>query len=84
MVCFQTKNSNLGKIWKALKLKKVAYYLAIWEYICAIWYILWPFGNLVAIWYIRPCFGILNKEQSGNPALRSNRFARKRQFLETV
>jgi hypothetical protein len=22
----------------------------------------------VAIWYIFPCFGILNKEKSGNPA----------------
>jgi hypothetical protein len=44
------------------------------------WYILWPFGihyinlvflrplgNLVAIWYIFPCFGILNEEKSGNP-----------------
>jgi hypothetical protein len=33
----------------------------------AIWYMLWPFGNLVAIWYIFPCFGTLNKEKSGNP-----------------
>jgi hypothetical protein len=32
-----------------------------------IWYILWPFRNLVAIWYIFPHFGILNKEKSGNP-----------------
>jgi hypothetical protein len=32
----------------------------------AIWYILWPFGNVVAVWYISPHFGILNKEKSGN------------------
>jgi hypothetical protein len=25
------------------------------------------FGNSVAIWYISPHFGILNKEKSGNP-----------------
>jgi hypothetical protein len=36
-------------------------------YIMVICYILWPFGNLVAIWYIFPRFGILNKEESGNP-----------------
>jgi hypothetical protein len=31
------------------------------EYITAIWNILWPFGNVVAIWYVLPHFGILNK-----------------------
>jgi hypothetical protein len=30
--------------------------------------ILWPFGNVVVIWYIFPCFGILCQEKSGNPA----------------
>jgi hypothetical protein len=29
------------------------------EYFTAIWYILWPFGNVVVIWYILPCFGTL-------------------------
>jgi hypothetical protein len=33
----------------------------------AIWYILWPFGNLVAIWYNFPRFGILCHVKSGNP-----------------
>jgi hypothetical protein len=28
----------------------------------------WPFGNLVAIWYISHRCGILNQEKSGNPA----------------
>jgi hypothetical protein len=28
---------------------------------------LWPFGNLVAVWYIYFRFGILNKEKSGIP-----------------
>jgi hypothetical protein len=43
--------------------------MAIWNIcISAIRYILWRFGNLVAIWYIFHCFGILNKENSGNPA----------------
>jgi hypothetical protein len=29
------------------------------EYISAIWYILWPFGNVVEKWYILRCFGKL-------------------------
>jgi hypothetical protein len=38
------------------------------EYFTVIWYILWPFGNSVVIWYIFPRFGILCQEKSGNPA----------------
>jgi hypothetical protein len=37
------------------------------EYFTVIWFILWPFGNVVVIWYIFPHFGILCKEKSGNP-----------------
>jgi hypothetical protein len=37
------------------------------EYIPAIWYILWPCGNLVVIWYISLRFGILYHTKSGNP-----------------
>jgi hypothetical protein len=33
----------------------------------AIWNILRPFGNLVTIWYILTCLGILCQEISGNP-----------------
>jgi hypothetical protein len=38
------------------------------EYITAILNILWPFSNLVAIWYIFPRLGIFRQEKSGNPA----------------
>jgi hypothetical protein len=58
MVCFQTKNPNLGKFWRALEGKKIGIFYGHLEYISAIWYILWPFGNLVAIWSIFPRFGI--------------------------
>jgi hypothetical protein len=37
-------------------------------YFMVIWYILWPFGNVVVIWYIFPRFGLLCQEKSGNPA----------------
>jgi hypothetical protein len=36
------------------------------EYFTAIWNIQWAFGNLVAIGYIFPRFGILCEEKSGN------------------
>jgi hypothetical protein len=62
MVCFQTKI----QIWEKLV---GIFYDHILEYITAIWYILWPFGNLVAIGYISLRFGTLNKGKSGNPDL---------------
>jgi hypothetical protein len=37
------------------------------EYFTVIWYILWPFGNDVAIWYISLRFDTLCQEKSGNP-----------------
>jgi hypothetical protein len=37
------------------------------ENITAIRYILWPFGDLKAVWHISPLFGILCYEKSGNP-----------------
>jgi hypothetical protein len=40
--------------------------VAIWNILKAIWYILWPFGNLVTISYHFPHFGILCQEKSGN------------------
>jgi hypothetical protein len=63
MVCFQTKNPNLGTFWRALKWKMQVYFRVIWN--------IWPFGNVGAIWYIFPRFGILCQEKSGNPGLDS-------------
>jgi hypothetical protein len=52
MVCFQTKNHNLGKLWSALDWKMLIYFMGIWN-------ILLRFGNFnghlvifVFIWYI--------------------------------
>jgi hypothetical protein len=66
MVCFQTKNPNLGKFWRALEWKMQVYFVVIWNILRAFGN-LWPFGNVVIIWYILPHFGILCHEQSGNP-----------------
>jgi hypothetical protein len=31
MVCFQTKNPNLGKFWRALEWKMLVYFMVIWD-----------------------------------------------------
>jgi hypothetical protein len=41
------------------------------ENITAIWYMSWPLGNFVVIWYIFPRFGILYQDKSGNPGGRA-------------
>jgi hypothetical protein len=50
--------------------KVVLFYIHL-KYIRAIWYILWPLGNSVAIWFISPRFGILCQEKSGNPGTKA-------------
>jgi hypothetical protein len=42
MVCFQTKNPNLGKFWSALEWKMLVYFMFIWN-------ILRSFGHLVML-----------------------------------
>jgi hypothetical protein len=68
MVCFQTKNTNLGKFWRVLQWKMLEYFIAIWSifyrhlvYFVAIWYVLWPFGIFYGylvyfppFWYVVP------------------------------
>jgi hypothetical protein len=71
---FQTKYPNLGKFWRALQWKMLAYFVVIWSillpfgifgchlvYLVAIWYILWLFG------IFPPFFGMLYQLKSGNP-----------------
>jgi hypothetical protein len=68
MACFQTKNPNLGKIFRVSDWKMLIYFMAIWN-------ILWIFGifcdhsvHIVLIWYILSYFGIMHlPEKSGNP-----------------
>jgi vacuolar-type H+-ATPase subunit I/STV1 len=54
MVYFQTKNTSLGKFWRAFEWKTLVYFMTIGI-------ILWPFGIIygrlvwfVVIWYILP------------------------------
>jgi hypothetical protein len=63
IVCFQTKNPNLGKFMRALEWEMLVYFMALWNIFL---YILWSFGNVVVVWRISPRFGKLCQEKSGN------------------
>jgi hypothetical protein len=52
---------------EGLEMENVGIFYGHLECNSAIWYMLWPFGKLVIIWYISPRFGILYQEKSGNP-----------------
>jgi hypothetical protein len=62
MVCFQTKNPNLGKFWNALcRLENVDIFFGHLEYFAGIWEMLWPFGKFCVrlvhfsgFWYLVP------------------------------
>jgi hypothetical protein len=70
MVCFQTKNPNSGTFWRALEWKMLVYFMVFWNILRSFGtYILWPFGNVVVIWYTFPRIGISCQEKSGNPDL---------------
>jgi hypothetical protein len=65
MVCFQTKNPTLGKFWRVLQWKILAYFMTIWSILrpLEIFYVhlVYFCGHLVyfvVIWYISWPFGI--------------------------
>jgi hypothetical protein len=55
-------------------MEKVGIFFGHLEHFMAIWNTLWPFGNLVVIWYIFPRFGTLCQEQSGNLGAKEKTF----------
>jgi hypothetical protein len=72
MVCFQTKNPNLGRFWRVLEWKILLYFMTIWN-------ILWPFGIIygrlvcfVVIWYILPILVGLDNKNMATPVVCSN------------
>jgi hypothetical protein len=70
MVCFQTKNPNLGIFWRVFQWKKLLYFMDTWSILR--FFVIFH-GHLVCIvrgnlvYFSR--LGILYKEKSGNPAL---------------
>jgi hypothetical protein len=71
MVCFQTKNPNLGKFWGALQWKILVYFMTIWPILRPLEIFYSHLEYFVVIWYISPRFGILYQEKSGNHAWHS-------------
>jgi hypothetical protein len=62
MVCFQTKNTNLGQFWRVLQWKMLVYFMAIW-------YILWPFGIVYGYLVYFSRLGLLYEGKYDSPAL---------------
>jgi hypothetical protein len=69
MVCFQTKNPNLYKLWRVLQWKMMVNFMDTWSILhTVVCYILWTFGivrgNLVYFWYLvirkiwQPCSAV--------------------------
>jgi hypothetical protein len=67
---FSNQKDQFGYILEGQRVENAGIFYGHLEYFTVIWYILWPFGNVVAIWYIFSRFGTLCQETSGNPALR--------------
>jgi hypothetical protein len=64
---FQTKNPNLGRLWRVLQWKMMVYFKDTLVHFTVFCYILWTFGIVrgnLAYFYR---FGILYQEKSGNP-----------------
>jgi hypothetical protein len=67
MVCFQTKNPNLGKFWRILQWEMLVYSMDTWSISRSFVIFYGHLVKFVVIWYIFPGFGILYQEKYGNP-----------------
>jgi hypothetical protein len=77
MVYLHPKNPNLGTFWRALEWKILAHFMAIWYFLRISGIFYYHVLHFVALWYILPHFGLLCREKSGNPELKSsNQFLR--------
>jgi hypothetical protein len=62
MVCFQTKNPNLGKFWRVLLWKILVYFMTIWSTLRPKEIFYGHFVYFVVIWCIFPRFDILDQK----------------------
>jgi hypothetical protein len=70
MVCFQTKNPDLGKFFRVLQCKILVNFLTIWSILRPLQIFYGHMLYFVVIWYISPRFGILYQEKIWQPWLR--------------
>jgi hypothetical protein len=76
-VCFQTKNTNLGKSWRILLWEILVYFMTIWSILRPLEIFYGHSVYCVVIWCIFPRFGTLDQAKSGNPALELARAAKR-------
>jgi hypothetical protein len=76
MVCFQTKNPTLGKLWRALDWKlyillPVRKFYGDLGYFMTIWYILYSFGTFfpVLVSYTKKNLATLDKRRKKTPQI---------------
>jgi hypothetical protein len=62
MVCFQTKNPNFGKFWRALDCIMLLYFMAIGNILLRFGKFYGHFVHFVFIWYTLPVFGIMSQK----------------------
>jgi hypothetical protein len=67
MVCFQTRNPNLGKFLEGLAMEDVGIFYGHLVHFTVFCYILLTFGIVCGILVYFSRFGILYQEKSGNP-----------------
>jgi hypothetical protein len=66
MVCFQTKNPNLGKFWRVLKWKILVYFMTVWSILRPLEIFYGHFVYFAVIWSPVARSGNLYQEKSGN------------------
>jgi hypothetical protein len=58
MVCFQTKNPNLGKFGRALERKMLVYFMVIWNILRSVGIVYGHLEYFMVIWNMLQSFGI--------------------------
>jgi hypothetical protein len=58
LVCFPTKNPNLGKFWRAFDWKMFIYFMAIWNILRTFGKVYDHLVHFELLWYISSSFGI--------------------------
>jgi hypothetical protein len=62
MVCFQTKNPNLGQFWKVMQWKILVYFMDTWSILRSFVIFYRHLVELVVIWYIFPFWYFVPKK----------------------
>jgi hypothetical protein len=75
MVCFQTKNPNLGKFWRVLQWKIFVYFMTIWSILRPLKVFYGHLVYFVVIWYISPRFWYIVPRKIFQPLHEGDKFS---------